>query len=126
MGYCIGCKKCNFTYDTKYFPEFCPNCYIGRLDMKEEIEECGVTGGAIKKIYKKEKVFDVAKWSREDISCELKELEPELYKKVIKACGEEGAIDSVIDHLEENFDGSIGVSWDTIKDAVLSLALDLD
>lgn len=125
MGFCISCEKCNFTYDTKYFPEFCPNCYIGSLDLKEEVEESQVKG-ALEKLHQKEKVFDVAKWSREDISCELKELEPELYKKVIEVCGEEGAIDSVIDNLEESFDGSVGVNWDTIKDAVLSLALDLD
>lgn len=29
MGYCENCKKCGRLYDTKYFTEFCPWCYVG-------------------------------------------------------------------------------------------------
>jgi len=47
MGFCIDCKKCNFCYDTKYFPEFCPNCYIGNIDLEDESH---VTAGAIAKL----------------------------------------------------------------------------
>lgn len=35
MGFCINCKKCNFHYDTKYFPEFCPRCYVEYRESEE-------------------------------------------------------------------------------------------
>lgn len=51
MGYCINCKKCDYPYDTKYFPEFCPNCYI-----KNDEESC--YGEVARKLKEAEKVIE--------------------------------------------------------------------
>lgn len=39
MGFVIECEKCKRTYDTKYFIEFCPWCYVDYDKLKNQLEE---------------------------------------------------------------------------------------
>lgn len=52
-------------------------------------------------------IFDVAKWSHDDIKLRVKDL-----YNVSNVSND--FIELVIDHLERRFDASIGINWETI------------
>ena len=54
-----------------------------------------------------EEIFDVAKWSRDDIKMKCVKFKDDDF------------IDSVIDTLENRFDAEMGINWDVIEDAIM-------
>lgn len=61
----------------------------------------------------KNKTFDVAKWSTDDIEMKTMELGLQVLPNDINDFNQ-----SVIDELSDKFDASIGINWDTIEFAI--------
>ena len=58
--------------------------------------------------------FDVAKWSTEDIKTIMDD-------ENIKVQDTTNFINDVIEDLGNNFDASVGINWDVIKDSIYNV-----
>ena len=65
-------------------------------------------------------IFDVARWTRQDIIEKAKELlnENNAQKFILGDTISDEDVDGIIEKLKDRFDASVGINWDTISHAI--------